>query len=253
MELTIPVDGGELWAQDTGGTGTPLVLLHSGWGDASGWRYVQHRLPPRYRVISYDTRGFGRSRAPRAPFTQLGDLITVLDYLGVPQAMVVGHSGGAGTAAGLALACPDRVAALLLLAPGVQDYPWPPDDPYLAEFAVLAATGDSSALVRLGLRTWAAAGPDPAARAQIRGAVAAMSQLGDFERPDPPAYERLAQITAPATIVLGDLEYPMVARCAESMAGRIPGCRRILVPGADHLLPLRAPSLIAEVIGTCLP
>ena len=226
------------------------MLLHSGWGDASGWRYVQHRLPPRYRVISYDARGFGQSPAPRAPFTQLGDLTRVLDYLGVREALLVGHSGGGGTAAGLALASPDRVAGLLLLAPGLQDYPWPPDDPYLAEFAALAATGDRPALARLGLRTWAAAGPDAAARAQIAAAVAAMSQLGEFEQPDPPAYEHLAKITVPAAVMLGDLEYPMVAQCAESIAGRIPGCRRIMVPGADHLLPLRAPSLIADLIGT---
>jgi len=37
VELTIPVSGGEIWARDTGGDGTPLVLLHPGWGDSSIW------------------------------------------------------------------------------------------------------------------------------------------------------------------------------------------------------------------------
>ena len=40
----------------------------------------------------------------------------------------------------------------------------------------------------------------------------------------------------------------MVTRCAESIADRIPGCRRVAAPGADHLLPLRVPDLVADVI-----
>ncbi len=50
-------------------------------------------------------------------------------------------------------------------------------------------------------------------------------------------------------VVIGDQEYPMVARCAADIAARIPGCRQIPAPGADHLLPLRVPSLIAGLIG----
>ena len=95
------------------------------------------------------------------------------------------------TALGLALAHPDRISALVLLAPGVQDYPWPLDDPYNTEFMALATAGDRAGLAELGLRTWAAAGPDAVARAQIEGAVAAMFAQGDFEQPDPPAYGRL--------------------------------------------------------------
>ena len=75
-----------------------------------------------------------------------------------------------------------------------------------------------------------------------------MFAQGDFEQPDPPAYDHLAEITAPAVVVVGDLEYPMVTRCAGSIADRIPGCRRISAPGADHLIPLRAPDLVADVI-----
>ena len=85
--------------------------------------------------------------------------------------MLVGHSAGGGTAIGLALADPARVRGLLLLAPGVQDYPWPPDDPYGQQFNALFAAGDRDALATLGLRTWAAAGADQAAQAQVRGAA----------------------------------------------------------------------------------
>jgi 3-oxoadipate enol-lactonase len=253
MQLSIPVDGGVLAADDSGGDGPPLVLVHAGWADRSSWAGVASRLAGRYRIISYDARGYGASPPPQQPYTQLGDLVAVLDHVGVPRAAVVGHSGGGGTAIGLALASPERVAALVLLAPGVQDYPWPADDPYNAEFMALATAGDRAGLAELGLRTWARARPDAAARAQIEGAVAAMFAQGDFEQPDPPAYDHLADITAPTVVVVGDLEYPMVVRCADSVADRIPGCRRVPAPGADHLLPLCAPDLVADVVTEQVP
>jgi 3-oxoadipate enol-lactonase len=247
VELSVPVSGGHLWADDVGGDGAAIVLLHPGWGDSSIWLPVLDRLPSHCRVIRYDTRGFGKSPAPAAPFSQLGDLAAVLDNRGADRVVLVGHSGGGGTAIGLALADPARVHGLLLLAPGVHDYPWPPDDPYFKRFGELHAAGDWDGLADLGLRTWAAAGADLAARAQIRGAVAAFSRLGDYEQPDPPAYSRLGQIRVPAAVVVGDKEYPMVARCAADIATRIADCQQIPAPGADHLLPLRAPAMIAEL------
>lgn len=249
MELRIPVDGGYLWADDSGGgDGPPLVLLHPGWGDSSIWQPLLELLPPRYRVIRYDIRGFGKSPAPAAPYTHLGDLIGVLDNLRADRVILAGHSGGGGTAIGLALADPARVGGLLLLAPGVPGYPWPPSDPFGAQYEKLYAAGDRDGLTDLGLRTWAPADPGPAAYEQVRGAVEAHFRQGDHERPDPPAYSRLGQVRTPAVVVTGDQEYPAVARCAADIAARIPGCRQVRAPGADHLLPLRIPSLISELI-----
>src|SRR5216683_754865 len=211
MELSVPVEGGHLWADNTRGNGPALVLLHPGWGDSSIWLPVLERLPPHYRVVRYD-------------------------------------SGGAGTAIGLALAAPARVRGMLL-PPGVPDYPWPPDDTDFRQFDQLYSTGDRDGLAELGLRTWAAAGADQAAQAQVRGAADAFFRLGDYERPDPPAYSGLAQIQVPAVVIVGDQEYPMVARCAPDIAARLTGCQQIAGPGADHLLPLRAPTMIAELAG----
>jgi 3-oxoadipate enol-lactonase len=251
MELTVTVEGGNLRADDRAGDGPAVVLLHPGWGDSSIWLPVMERLPAYYRVIRYDTRGYGRSPAATAAFSQLRDLTAVLDRLGADRVILVGHSGGGATAVSFALAHPARVRALLLLAPGVHDYPWPADDPYGGEFSRLFAAGDRDGLTELGLRTWAAADPGPAAREQIRGAAATFFDGGgEFERPDPPAYSRLGEISAPAAVVIGDLEYPMVARCAAEVAQRIPGCTLVPAPGADHMLPLRVPDLIAELTVT---
>lgn len=245
----MPVDGGHLWADDSGGGGSALVLLHPGWGDSSIWLPMLDGLPPRYRVIRYDTRGFGRSPAPVAPFTQLGDLITVLDHCGVADVLLVGHSGGGSTAIGLAVAEPERVRGLLLLAPGVAGYPWPLDDPYFAEWERLVTAGDRAGTAELGLRTWAAAGADQAARAQVRAAADAFFRVGDYERPDQPDYDRLDRLQISAAMVIGDRDYPMMIRCAEEVAARIPDCHHIAAPGADHMLPLRVPVQLADLVG----
>jgi 3-oxoadipate enol-lactonase len=248
VEHLIPAEGGPIWAQDSGGPGVPVVLANSDWCDSSSWDLVISRITSPPRIIRYDNRGYGKSPAPAAPFSQAGDLAAVLDYLEAGPAVVAGHSGGGGTAIGLALARPELVGALILAAPGCQDYPWPQDDPYAIEFGALFTAGDRDGLVALGLRTWAP-GTDPAAAAaQIRGAVAAFFRQGGYLSDDPPAWPRLGEISVPAVMVIGELDYPMVTDCSAAIAGRIPDCRTVVVPGADHLLPLCAPAVLADLI-----
>jgi len=117
----VTVDGGAIWAYDGGGDGTPIVLLHGGWTDSRIWAQLTCCLPPARRVIWYDARGYGRSTPPTTSFSQFEDAKTILDRLGVSSALLVGHSGGGATALSLAVAQPQRVAGLVLLAPGVSD------------------------------------------------------------------------------------------------------------------------------------
>jgi 3-oxoadipate enol-lactonase len=253
MELTVPVPGGEVWAEDTGGNGTPLVLVHADWTDSRVWTPLMGLLSRRYRVIRYDLRGFGRSPAPEVPFTRLGDLRAVLDHFGIARAAIVSHSGAGGPALGLALADPERVSALALVAPGVHDYPWPKDDPYMQEAARLVEEKDHDGLVALGLRTWAPAGADEEIRDQFNGAVSSWFAVGDLEQADPPVFERLGEAHVPAVALVGDFEYPMVIYSSDAIAGRIAGCELLMVPGADHLLPMRTPERLAEVIDETVP
>jgi 3-oxoadipate enol-lactonase len=85
--------------------------------------------------------------------------------------------------------------------------------------------------------------------AQVRAAVDAYFSLGDQERPDPPSFDRLGEIVIPTAMVIGDLDYPMEIRCAQDIAARIPGCRQVVAPGADHMLPLRRPEQLCDLIG----
>ena len=238
-----------MWAEDTGGDWTPLVLVHGDWTDSGIWDSLIPLLRDRFRVIRYDLRGFRRSSPPVQPFTRLGDLRALLDQFGIEKAVAVGHSGGGGTALGLAVCHPDRVGGLVLVAPGIHDYPWPADDPYLRECDRLIAAEDRDGLVRLGLRTWSPAGADDAIATMMRRAVSSWFEAGDLERADPPGFARLGEVAVPAVMLLGDREYPMVSQASRAIAAGLSDCREVLVPGADHLLPLRDPARLARAIG----
>jgi 3-oxoadipate enol-lactonase len=248
VEVRVPVADGTLWAEDTGGDGTPVVLVHADWTDSGIWSPLVPLLRDRYRVIRYDLRGFGRSSRPTKPFTRLGDLLGLLDHFGIGDAVLVGHSGGGGTALGLAVQHPERVAALTLIAPGVHDYPWPANDPFYSECGPLIAAADRGELLRLGLRIWAPAGADDAVTTMMRGAISSWFEIGDLEEADPPGFARLGEIRVPTVMVLGGLEYPMVTEASRAIAARLEGSRTVLLPGADHLLPLRDPQLLAGAI-----
>src|ERR1700733_14209380 len=193
----IAVTGGEVWADDSGGGGAPVVLLHPGVGDSRIWEPVLPALTASWRVIRYDARGFGRSPAPAVTFSLLADLITVLDYFGLDRVAIGGCSQGGSSALGLAVDHPARVSALVLLCPGVPGYPWPeePDDGLDAEYERALEAGDVEALAGLMQRVWAAAGPAPAVMEQLRSAARAEISSGDLQQQDPPVFDRLGEIS----------------------------------------------------------
>jgi 3-oxoadipate enol-lactonase len=246
-ETLVAVDGGEVWADDSGGAGRPLVLLHPGVGDSRIWDGILPALTPKYRVIRYDARGFGRSPAATEEYSQLLDLLAVLDHFGIERAHFSGCSGGGGTVVDLALAEPARVRSMVLLAPGISGYAWPAEPELDAEFDALVAAGDEDRLVDLTIRIWGAAGPDPFISDLARSATRALGSQR-FQRPDPPAFDCLGEITAPSVIMVGDLDRPGLIESNEQAAARIPGCTLIRMAGADHYPTVRDPELVLETI-----
>ena len=249
----IAVEDGTVWADDSGGDGPPLVLLHPGVGDSRIWEPVLPALTASYRVIRYDAPGFGRSPAPRAKFSLLAALITVLDRYRLDRVAIVGCSQGGGSALGLALRQPARVSALVLLCPGVPGFPWPEEPDELdAEYERALEAGDVDALAGLLQRIWAAAGPTPAVMEQLRSAARAAISSGDLEQQDPPVFDRLGEISVPTSLLVGDADYPPLLEANRQAAARIPGCELIVMPGMDHLPPLRDPDLVLRTITSTL-
>lgn len=250
MELMVPVKDGEVWAQDFGGEGLPLVLLHPGVADSRVWDGILPRLSEGRRVIRYDARGYGRSPAPTASFALVEDLTAVLDHFGVARAFLAGSSMGGATAIGLALSDPARVAGLALLVPGITGNPDFAMEEFTAEVGRLAAVGDVESIVALVRRTSAAAGTgdDTVADELIRGVIPSWFAVHPHHVPDPPAFDRLAELAVPCVLALGERDDPEVVRCNEEMAARIPGCRLVRLGNSDHFPTLREPDAVAALI-----
>lgn len=99
------------------GDGPPLVLISGLGGDRTFWSASVERLSPRFRVIVFDTRGIGKSDAPREPYTMeqfADDLAGLLDAIGIERAHVLGFSMGGNIALAFALRYPERVDKLVL-------------------------------------------------------------------------------------------------------------------------------------------
>jgi pimeloyl-ACP methyl ester carboxylesterase len=249
----VTVDGGTVWAEDSGGDGPPLVLLHPGVGDSRIWDPVLAALTAKYRVIRYDARGFGQSPAPSVKFSLLRDLVTVLDHYDVQRAAFVGCSQGGASSLGLALAQPERVSALTLLCPGIPGFPYPEededeDDELGAAYERAREAEDVEALADVMRRVWAAAGATPAVMEQLRSAARAALVAEDLELEDPPVFDRLGEISVPTSLMVGDADYPPLLESNRQAGPRIPGCEFVLVPGMDHLPPLREPALVLDLI-----
>lgn len=247
MQTMVEVGTDKLWAEDSGGTDPTLVLLHEHVADARMWDPIWTPLTELYRVIRYDARGFGRSPAATEEYSQLLDLLAVLDHFQIERAYFSGCSGGGGTVIDLALAEPARVRSMVLLAPGISGYAWPEEPELDAEFGALAAAGDEDGLVELCVRIWGAAGPDPFVSDLARSATRGFGSQR-FQRPDPPAFDRLGEIAAPSVIMVGDLDRPGLIESNVQAAARIPGCTLIRMPGADHYPTIRNPDLVLETI-----
>lgn len=117
--------GGDIrlfYTDDGSGDGPPLLLVH-GWGtDSHQWSWhIDALTAAGRRVIAVDLRGHGYSSVPETgntPRMMAEDLNVLLDRLGIPEAIPVGHSMGGQVVSILAVEHPERVRALVALDPG---------------------------------------------------------------------------------------------------------------------------------------
>jgi 3-oxoadipate enol-lactonase len=248
MQTMVPAGSDKIWAEDSGGDGPVLLLMHAGVADARMWDPVWPALTASCRAIRYNVRGYDRSPAATENYTLLGDAITVLDYLGVAAAHLVGCSMGGGTALELALAQPERVSSIVLLCPGIPGYVYPEDPAVEARFDEAAAAGDTERLVRLGLEQWGRAGDDQKVTELMRTAMHAWENEERFQQRGAPVYDRLGELRLPVVLLVGDLDNPGLIASNEVAAQRVPGCELIRMPGVDHYPTMRVPDLVAETI-----
>lgn len=117
----VELPGVRLWFVDTGGTGTPIVLLHANTGTSAVWENQVARLSRAgYRVIAFDRRGWGKSVADPATGPQPGsiadDLDALADHLRLDRFHLVGVAGGGFAALDYAAWRPERLRSLVVAA-----------------------------------------------------------------------------------------------------------------------------------------
>ncbi|WP_116949700.1 alpha/beta fold hydrolase [Jiangella endophytica] len=280
------VNGVDL-AYDDAGSGPAVVFSHAGLTDRRLWDHQFAALAERHRVVRYDWRGHGESGAAAGEFAHHADLLALLDALGIERAALVGCSMGGAYSVDVALAAPERVTALALIASGLSGHEWPPEMGALARELVLAAVpadrlqqyrehtathidpADVAAMAEAQLRL-TAVGPgrepsdlDP----DVWEHMVRMCRLV-FEREwsapahtelaaDPPAKARLHEIAVPALVVNGLADLSYIQDVSGLLADGIPGARRVDLDDTGHLPPVERPAevtrLLTEFLATRTP
>ncbi len=233
----------------------PVLVLSNSIG--SNWRMWDGLVPAltaRFRVLRYDQRGHGDSEVPPGPYTiadLAGDLIGLLDELGIEAPHLAGLSLGGMTGMWLAAHEPSRVDRMALLCTSALLGPAPM---WLGRAALVRAEG-TKAVADAGVRRWLTDEfivdrPEVAAwcHEMITGtsdegyagcceAIAAMDLRAD-----------LPTITAPTLVIAGADDPATPPSHAEAIAAGIPGAALEVVPHAAHLATVEQPAAIADLL-----
>jgi pimeloyl-ACP methyl ester carboxylesterase len=284
-DVTLP-DGVRLHVELSGPPNAPLtvVLLHGWCLDRRTWHHQIKALEALTdnapRIITYDTRGHGRSGPTRlrsATLSQLGeDLAEVLRRF-VPKGPVVlaGHSMGGMAIMEYAHACPEefaeRVAGLLFVSTTAEGHTHTryglPEQ--LATLMRAGETIGAGVVARFGawrphrammpaLRPairWLLFGddyPDAAMQVTLKSVGrTSLRSIGGF-RSSIGTQQRLETLAAlgdvPAAVLVGDHDRLTPPPCAQSIAAALPGTELTVFPGAGHMLILERPDQVSAAL-----
>ena len=233
--LSLP--GVDLWYEDTGGPGAPVVFLHAASGTCESWA---HQLPAfmsdGYRCIAYDRRTWGRSRAT-GPEHQPGlagdDLHALVESLSLERVHLVATAAGGITALDYALTHPERVRSLVAANTigGVQDEAYlevqrrlrPPEIQNLP--VELRELGPSYRGTRPhGASRWL----EIELASRPGGAVPAQPLR------EPITYARLLTMQVPVLVLSGEADLLSPPALMRMLAAHIPTSRFVSLPDAGH-------------------
>ncbi len=230
------------------GEGPPIVLVHGFAASFEGnWRapgIITALVRAGRKVIALDCRGHGQSGKPHDPeaysgMKMPGDVIALMDHLGVAKADLMGYSMGGGIATSLMLAHPGRFGAVIIGGAGY-----------------FSGGGEGQRAARFNLIAEALEAPDRASVADPAGrAFRAFAErsgndllaLAAIQRSSRsgPASDGLAAVANPALVLVGNGD-PVLAS-AQQLAAAVPGSRLAVIPG-DHLSVFQGPAYAAAVL-----
>jgi pimeloyl-ACP methyl ester carboxylesterase len=231
-----------------GGRGKPLLVLHPEFG-AGRWFPYHEQLAARFHVLAPDHPGFGESDLSDS-LRDIDDLVfhyvDLLDTLGLERVSLLGTSIGGWIAAELAVARPDRVDRLVLVAPagikvdGVERF-----DIFLnpIEETLLHLFHDPGRTAQL-LPT--AMGPEVIVRAYREASSLARLAWNPYLY-NPKLERRLRRIGAPTLIIWGENDRFLPVAYANAYAAAIPSSKLSVIGNSGHLVPFEQTEEFAEV------
>ena len=238
------------------GEGTPIVFQAH---DHTPWLFGQAPVfSQRYRVLTYDRRGTGRSASPPGWWTATdlaNDLARFLDALGIDRAIVAGSSLGGVVTAQFAVDHPGRALGLVIghTVPYLDD-----EGSAWLEAEIANALSGRPAIVRQPRSSESEAeGPpttDPAFAASPWGRMIAATGTGLGRTPDErmraiavlrdwnqrPRRSDLAKVDVPTLVIVGEREPRTTIDGAREWASWIPSAEFVVLPGAHHAAPREA-------------
>jgi 3-oxoadipate enol-lactonase len=244
----LDLNGRALYYERAGSGAAVIVFLHGGLIDSRHWDPQFNWFAERAAVIRLDLPGNGRSQPPEDGYSGIEDLRHVLDSLEVERATVIGLSGGARIAVDFAISDPSRMERLVAVAPGLSGYErWAlPQEPVSAVMHALRL-GDRELAAEAWLDLWA-----PVTKAALlelgRKNAESLFASGQPIDLDPPALGRLAEITAPTLVVVGDKDVADIQTIAELIVAGAPGAEKRVIEGADHFPNVHDPAAFNEVV-----
>lgn len=258
--VTLSVDGISYQAayQEVG-RGEPLVFLHGFMGSNQCWRSLIPHLQAHYRCICLEMLGFGDSSKPMIRYDiakQVAFVHTFRETMQLERITLVGHSLGGWVSAAYAIAYGASVQRLILLAPaGIRDDSfcgrydalrpllWPTvlvDGLLWVAQPAAWAMGQAAALQKL---RWI--------RQELNAQPAARSFLVDRLRPEDAidtVEQEIHQLTMPTLVVAGEHDETIPLWHCETYGRDIANAQLVIIPGADHQLPQRFSTQVAECL-----
>jgi pimeloyl-ACP methyl ester carboxylesterase len=269
MPFATAEDGVRLYYEETG-SGTPVIFVHEYAGDFQSWEAQVRHFGQRYRVITFNARGYPPSDVPPdvASYSQdraADDIRVVLDELGIDRAHVVGLSMGSFATLHLGLRCPGRAISLTLAGCGYGAEP-SERDRFRAEAAAIAASIDAEGMEAFAAKY--ALGPtrvqlqnkDPRGFDQFRRMLAEHSAIGSrntqlgVQRERPSLYDlvdQLRAVTIPTLVITGDEDAPCL-RPAILLKQTIRTAALAVMTNCGHAINLEDPDEFDRIVGNFL-
>lgn len=229
----------------------PVILLHAGVADHRMWEPQVAAFARHFDVIRPDMRGFGESELPPARWSPLEDVLGLMDELHLKPAHLVGCSMGGGVAIDFALQHGERLSKLVLVGPGIGGTDFGARYPELwTEIEDAQKARDWPAVNMAEMHLWLDGPRRPRGYVKEPLRELFLDMNDNFDKDwesapndelQPPASERLHEITAPTLVVIGDEDVPPVFDAVELLMEKVPNARKVVIHDAAHLPNLEHP------------